>query len=180
LRAATGDELAALIATNPTGPVHIHISEQVREVNDSVAFSGKRPVEWLLSHQPVDERWCLIHATHLTEAERIWDCTVWRGGGALSDYRGQSWRRACSLPGRSWPKAGALSVLGSDSNVEITAAGEIRLLEYGQRLTQRLRNVLSGGEGSTGGALVPGLCRRWRAGPGRTRPSRSLTGPQPI
>jgi formiminoglutamate deiminase len=151
LRAATGDELAALIATNPTGPVHIHISEQMREVNDSVAFSGKRPVEWLLAHQPVDERWCLIHATHLTEDERM---GIARSGAVAGLCPITEANLGDGLfPAEPFLAEGGRIGVGSDSNVEITAAGEIRLLEYGQRLTQRLRNVLSGGEGSTGGAL---------------------------
>ena len=69
LRAVTPDELAAVVALAGAGPIHIHVAEQVKEVEDCLAWSGARPVEWLLDHAPVDERWCLIHATHMTEAE---------------------------------------------------------------------------------------------------------------
>ena len=69
LRAVAPDELAAILALSPDGPVHIHAAEQVREVEACLAWSGQRPVEWLLEHAAVDPRWCLIHATHMTEAE---------------------------------------------------------------------------------------------------------------
>ena len=69
LRAVTPGELAAILPLAKGGPVHIHVAEQVKEVEDCVAWSGARPVEWLLANAPVDGRWCLIHATHLTAAE---------------------------------------------------------------------------------------------------------------
>src|SRR5690606_21206570 len=65
LRAVTPDELLVVAELAP-GPVHIHAAEQVKEVEDSLAWSGLRPVEWLLEQGGVDARWCLIHATHLT------------------------------------------------------------------------------------------------------------------
>ena len=71
LRAVTPDELAAVLALSPTGPVHIHAAEQVKEVADCVAWSGARPVEWLLGNAAVDDRWCLIHSTHLDEGEAV-------------------------------------------------------------------------------------------------------------
>ena len=73
LRAATpemlGAAVAGLRAQDPTAPIHIHIAEQTKEVEDCLAWSGQRPVEWLLAHQPVDQHWCLVHATHMTERE---------------------------------------------------------------------------------------------------------------
>lgn len=152
LRAVTGAELDALRATHPDGPIHIHISEQMREVNDSLAHSGQRPVDWLLTHQPVDARWCLIHATHLTEAER-------RGIAASGAVVGLCPITEANLgdglfPAVDYLAEGGRAGIGSDSNVQITAAGEMRLLEYGQRLFHRQRNLLAGGEGSTGGALL--------------------------
>jgi formiminoglutamate deiminase len=69
LRAATPDQLARIIPLARGGPIHIHIAEQTKEVNDCLLWSGQRPVEWLLDHAPIDERWCLVHATHMTEAE---------------------------------------------------------------------------------------------------------------
>lgn len=152
LRAVTGAEIDALRQAHPDGPIHIHISEQMREVNDSLAHSGQRPVDWLLTHQPVDARWCLIHATHLTEAER-------RGLAASGAVVGLCPITEANLGDGLFPAVDYLAEggrlgIGTDSNVEITAAGELRLLEYGQRLFHRQRNLLAGGEGSTGGALV--------------------------
>ena len=69
LRAVTPEELRDVVRLAPTGPIHIHAAEQVKEVEDCVAWSGKRPVEWLLDNAAVNERWCLIHATHMTPAE---------------------------------------------------------------------------------------------------------------
>ena len=69
MRAATPDEITAILPLAHGGPVHIHVAEQTREVDDCLAWSGKRPVELLLDRLPVDERWCLVHATHVTDAE---------------------------------------------------------------------------------------------------------------
>lgn len=69
LRAVTPDELTAILPLAEGGPVHIHVAEQTKEVEDCIAWSGARPVEWLLDSAPVDDRWCLIHATHLTDKE---------------------------------------------------------------------------------------------------------------
>jgi formimidoylglutamate deiminase len=119
LRAVTPDELAAIVPLAEGGPVHIHAAEQIREVEECVAWSGRRPVEWLLEHAPVDRRWCLIHATHSNPTE-----------------------------------IASLANSGTDSNVLVGVADELRQLEYGQRLKHRERNVLSGGPGiSTGRAL---------------------------
>src|SRR5690606_22617827 len=69
LRAVTPEELRAILPLAEGGPVHIHAAEQVIEVEDCLAWSGRRPVEWLLDNAPVDATWCLIHATHMTDAE---------------------------------------------------------------------------------------------------------------
>ena len=69
LRAVCPDELMHLQAMAGQGPIHIHIAEQVKEVEDCLAWSGQRPVEWLLDHAQVDRRWCMVHATHMTHEE---------------------------------------------------------------------------------------------------------------
>jgi len=66
LRAVTPEELSAVVQLAQGGVIHIHVAEQTREVEECVAWSGRRPVEWLLDSQAVDERWCLVHATHAT------------------------------------------------------------------------------------------------------------------
>lgn len=151
LRAATEDEIALLLQARPKGPVHIHVAEQVREVDDCVAQSGLRPVERLLARLPVDDRWCLIHATHLTKAERQ-ALAASRAVAGLCPVTEANLGDGLFPAPEYLAEAGALGI-GTDSNVRIDLAEEVRVLEYGQRLTRRERNVLAGGPGSTGGAL---------------------------
>lgn len=152
LRAVAPDELAAIIPLADGGPVHIHAAEQVKEVEDCLAWSGRRPVQWLLEHAPVDQRWCLIHATHITSEE----VSAFAKTGAVA---GLCPITEASLgdgifPAREFLDAGGLFGVGTDSNVLVDVAGELRQLEYGQRLKHRARNVLSGGAGrSTGRTL---------------------------
>ena len=155
LRAVTPDELAAIVPLAEADPIHIHAAEQVREVEDCLAWSGRRPVEWLLEHAPVDPRWCLIHATHTTASE----VAALARTGAVA---GLCPVTEASLgdgifPAREFLDAGGRFGIGTDSNVLVGIADELRQLEYGQRLKHRERNVLSGGPGaSTGRALFNG------------------------
>lgn len=152
LRAVAPDELAAIIALAGGGPVHIHAAEQVKEVEDCLGWSGQRPVQWLLEHAPLDQRWCLIHATHMTDTE----VTAFAKTGAVA---GLCPITEASLgdgifPAREFLAAGGAFGVGTDSNVLVGVADELRQLEYGQRLKHRERNVLSGGAGrSTGRTL---------------------------
>ncbi|RXH18354.1 formimidoylglutamate deiminase [Bradyrhizobium guangzhouense] len=152
LRAVAPDEFAAIIPLANGGPVHIHAAEQVKEVEDCLAWSGQRPVQWLLEHAPVDERWCLIHATHMTDRE----VSAFASTGAVA---GLCPVTEASLgdgifPAREFLDAGGSFGVGTDSNVLVGAADELRQLEYGQRLKHRARNVLSSGAGrSTGRTL---------------------------
>ncbi|PDT88693.1 formimidoylglutamate deiminase [Bradyrhizobium sp. Y36] len=152
LRAVTPDELAAIIPLAEGGPVHIHAAEQTREVEDCLAWSGRRPVQWLLEHAPVDRRWCLIHATHMTDEE----VAGFANTGAVA---GLCPITEASLgdgifPAREFLAAGGTFGIGTDSNVLVGVADELRQLEYGQRLKHRQRNVLSHGAGrSTGRTL---------------------------
>ncbi|WP_316396167.1 formimidoylglutamate deiminase [Bradyrhizobium sp. 33ap4] len=152
LRAVAPDELAAIIPLAGADPIHIHAAEQVREVEDCLAWSGQRPVQWLLEHAPVDQRWCLIHATHMTEQE----VNALAGSGAIA---GLCPVTEASLgdgifSAREFLAAGGRFGIGTDSNVLVGVADELRQLEYGQRLKHRERNVLSGRPGtSTGRAL---------------------------
>lgn len=151
LRAVTKDELGAVFALYPKGPVHIHIAEQVREVEDCLAFSGARPVEWLLDHAPVDGRWCLIHATHMTETEvrRMAESGAVAGLCPITEANlGDG-----IFSGASFFHAGGRFGVGSDSNVDISLSGELRMFEYSQRLGTRARNVIADPNGSTGRKL---------------------------
>lgn len=157
LRAVTGDELAALLPLN-TGPVHIHIAEQLREVEACLAWSGQRPVQWLYEHAPVDERWCLVHATHITDDERA-RMVASRAVAGLCPITEANLGDGL-FPMQAFARDGGRFGVGSDSNVLIDAAEELRLLEYGQRLLLRGRNVLSPDAGqSTGRFLFEGALR---------------------
>jgi formimidoylglutamate deiminase len=151
LRAVTPDELGHVAAMAQGAPIHMHVAEQQLEVKDCIAWSGARPVEWLLANQPVDERWCLIHATHMTEGEtRALAATGAVAGlcplteGNLGDGIFQ---------GPVFASAGGRYGIGSDSNIQIDLAAELRQLEYAQRLGNRARNVMARSGGSTGRSL---------------------------
>ena len=154
LRAATPEELRAVAVLATGRPVHIHAAEQLREVDDSVAHRGARPVEWLLDHLPVDARWCVIHATHLAGAE---SGRLARSGAVA----GLCPVTEANLGDGIFPAPGFLAAggrfgIGTDSNVSIDVAGELRQLEYSQRLAFKARNVLAAPGGSTGAALHAG------------------------
>lgn len=141
LRAVTGEELAALIAMRSNGPIHIHAAEQVREVEASLAFSGARPVEWLLANAGVDQRWCLIHATHLTDAET--DALAASGAVAGLCPVTEANLGDGIFPAIRYLEAGGRIATGTDSNILIDPAQELRALEYSQRLSRRARNLLA-------------------------------------
>ena len=141
LRAVTPDELAAVVALAGGGPIHIHAAEQVREVAACVAWSGRRPVEWLLETQPVDERWCLIHATHLDDGE----CDRLAASGAVVGLCPVTEANLGDgiFPAARYLAAGGGIGAGTDSNVLIDAGAELRALEYSQRLALRRRAILA-------------------------------------
>lgn len=152
LRAATPEELTEILAFKEGGPVHIHISEQVKEVEECVVKLGARPVAWLLANAPVDHDWTLVHATHVDEQE-------------LSDIaRARAVVGLCPIteanlgdgifPVPSFLKQGGRFGIGSDSNISISLTQELRLLEYGQRLALRSRNIIADAGQSTGERLL--------------------------
>jgi formimidoylglutamate deiminase len=139
LRAISPELLVDLAGLLPDAPLHIHIAEQTREVEECLAWSGKRPVEWLLENHELDSRWCLVHATHMTDAETkalaksgaiagLCPTTEANLGDGL--YPFESFQAACGAFG-----------IGSDSHVSIDPFEELRLLDYGQRLIHRRRAV---------------------------------------
>ncbi len=135
------EAVAGLHALDAQAPVHIHIAEQTGEVEACLAWSGQRPVQWLLDHAPVDARWCLVHATHMTPDEYqraartgavagLCPTTEANLGDGIFDT--QAWRAV----GGRWG-------VGSDSHATVNAAEELQMLEYGQRLTTRQRNLIA-------------------------------------
>ena len=155
LRAATPEEIAAILPLAAGGPVHIHIAEQTKEVDDCLAWSGQRPVELLLDRLPVDGRWCLVHATHITDVEL--DGMIARQAVAGLCPITEANLGDGLFPARRFLDRDGLFGVGSDSNVLIDAAEELRILEYGQRLVLRARNALaSPAVPSTGRRLFDG------------------------
>ncbi|NWK97828.1 formimidoylglutamate deiminase [Sphingobium lactosutens] len=150
LRAVTPEQLGRL-ATMADGPVHIHVAEQVREVDDCIAWSGQRPVEWLLANMPIDRRWCFVHATHMTGTETQALATSGAVAGLCPITEANLGDGL--FPAPAFLAAGGLFGIGSDSNILIDATEELRLLEYGQRLVARGRNILAPTGGSIGGTL---------------------------
>lgn len=152
LRATTADELTDIAAMASGAPVHIHIAEQLPEVEACLAWSGARPVEWLYGHADVGPDWCLVHATHITEAERR---AIVRSGAVVGLCPITEANLGDGLfPAREFVAEFGRFGVGSDSNVEIDAAAELRLLEYGQRLAHRGRNLLANGAGQSTGASL--------------------------
>jgi len=135
------EAVAGLHAMDLTAPVHIHIAEQTAEVDACLAWSGQRPVEWLLDHAPVDARWCLIHATHMADAEYQRAAARGAVAGICPSTEANLGDGLFDMP--RWRGAGGAWGLGSDSHACVNAAEELMLLEYGQRLQFRQRNVLA-------------------------------------
>jgi formiminoglutamate deiminase len=152
LRAVTPEELTWLIELAQGSVIHIHIAEQTKEVDDCMAWSGRRPVQWLMEHAAVNERWCLVHATHVDQEES-------RAIAASNAVVGLCPITEANLGDGIFPApaflgaAGRIGV-GSDSNVRIDAAEELRTLEYSQRLAHRGRNVLASAAGSSTGRTL--------------------------
>ncbi|SFA67121.1 formimidoylglutamate deiminase [Metapseudomonas otitidis] len=141
LRAVTPDQLATVLAAEDGArPIHIHIAEQQKEVDDCLAWSGRRPLQWLYENAPVDPRWCLVHATHAEDDE----VQAMARSGAVA---GLCLTTEANLGDGIFPavdflaRGGRLGI-GSDSHVSVSVVEELRWLEYGQRLRDQRRNRL--------------------------------------
>lgn len=152
LRAVSSGDVARFSAMLPEAPVHIHAAEQEKEVADCLAWSGKRPVEWLLDHAGLDPRWCLIHATHMTEAET--DGLAASGAVAGLCPITESNLGDGIYPATRYRQKGGRYGVGTDSNVLISAFEELRVLEYSQRLRDRQRVRLADAGQSVGETLL--------------------------
>lgn len=151
LRAVSAEELRELLPLATDTPIHMHAAEQIAEVEQCLAWSGSRPVQWLLDHAPVDRRWCLVHATHVDDEE----VTRLASSGAVA---GLCPVTEANLGDGVFPASRYLAVggrfgIGTDSNVAIGVGDELRQLEYSQRLRDRARNVIGGDRPSTGRVL---------------------------
>ena len=153
-------------AMDPGIPVHIHVAEQEREVEACLEWSSARPVEWLLDHAPVDRSWCLIHATHTTPDEL--EAIVASGATVGLCPTTEADLGDGVFPLAPYVTAGGSWAVGTDSHVGRDPAGELRMLEYGQRLVSRSRNVAPGPtHRSTGRTLLEGAWAGGAAATGR-------------
>ncbi|HSS64364.1 MAG TPA: formimidoylglutamate deiminase [Gammaproteobacteria bacterium] len=142
---------------NPA-PVHIHVAEQMREVEECLAYCGRRPVEYLFDSVGVDERWCLVHATHVNDGE-INAMVASRAVAGLCPTTEANLGDG-TFPAAEFLQRGGRFGVGSDSHVSVSPTEELRLLEYGQRLAHRRRAVLaSGQQPSTGRNLYQSAAR---------------------
>ena len=153
LRAVTRESLdrIAAVAHKAHIPMHLHIAEQRREVEQCLAVYDRRPVEWLLEHYELDSNWCLVHATHMDAEETA---TLARTGAVV-----------CLCPSteanlgdglfrlQDWLQHGGNFAIGSDSQISINPFEELRWLEYGQRLITEQRNVAAMSQRHTGRSL---------------------------
>ena len=141
LRAAAPASLQALARAlqGDPGPIHIHIAEQSAEVDDCLAATGARPIEWLARELALDARWQLVHATHATPQEIAAVAACGAGVVLCPGTEANLGDGLCDLP--RWLAAGVSLSLGSDSQVTRQWPEELRWLEYGQRLALRQRNV---------------------------------------
>lgn len=148
LRAVSPEALALCATLRPDHPLHMHLAEQIPEIEEVRAAWGRRPVEWLLDNHAPDRRWTLIHLTHMTEDET-------RRLAATGAVAGLCPITESSLGdgifnGTIWQEAGGRLGFGSDSNIRISLIEELRTLEYSQRLRDTARAILAQPGRSTG------------------------------
>jgi len=151
LRATTVEGLQQAVELAATDPIHLHLAEQVAEVEELIACRGRRPVEWLFDHFNPTNQWCLIHCTQLLPHE------------ITSIAQSQAVVGLCPIteanlgdgifPAVEFLRQGGRWGIGSDSNVRISLTEELRILEYSQRLRDRNRLVIAAPEFSNGRVL---------------------------
>lgn len=167
LRAASVSQIKEVLAALPAGrPVHIHIAEQQAEVQQSLDFSGRRPVEYLMEQVGIDQRWCLVHATHLKEHEVSGIATSGAVAGLCPTTEANLGDGL--FPLEPYLAAGGRFGVGSDSHISQSPVEELRWLEYGQRLLHQRRNVAaSAGQRNVGDFLWQGALQGGAQAAGR-------------
>jgi formimidoylglutamate deiminase len=170
LRAASEESIQRIARSGLDGPIHIHVAEQLREVDECLAVTGQRPIEWLCAKAPLDRRWHLVHATHALPSEIAAVARADAGAVLCPSTEGNLGDGIVDLQG--WLAQGVGLSIGSDSQVSRSAPEELRLLEYSQRLALRVRCVGADpaqghpstgqrlwGEFERGGAAAAGFAR---------------------
>jgi formimidoylglutamate deiminase len=166
LRAVSQQGLKFAEALAPDRPIHMHLAEQVAEVEEVQAAWGKRPADWLMSVHNVNERWCLIHSTQMTPDETVRLAQTGAVAGLCPIT--ESSLGDGIFDGLRFVDAGGSYGVGSDSNIRISLAEELRTLEYSQRLNHRGRAMLATPEKSTGRVLHEAVCVGGAQAAGRT------------
>ena len=169
LRAVPEVAMREVLAALPAQvPMHIHIAEQIGEVQDCLSLRDARPVEWLQRHFEVDARWTLVHATHLS-AEETRQLAASGATVALCPTTEANLGDGL-FPLRDYLDAGGAWGIGSDSHISVSPVEELRWLEYGQRLVTRHRNIAVGANcSSVGETLLQGVLASARAATGQDR-----------
>lgn len=165
LRAVGREDLIATTRLSKDGPVHMHLAEQVAEVEEVAASWGKRPVEWLLENADVDENWCLIHCTQMQEHETLGLAKTGAVAGLCPIT--ESSLGDGIFDGVRYLNAGGTIGVGSDSNIRISLSEELRTLEYSQRLRDKSRAALATPEKSTARRLFDAVARGGAQAAGR-------------
>ncbi len=156
LRAVAPEQLCDAPLLAEGGPVHIHIAEQIPEVEEVQAAWGARPVEWAVANLPVNEQWCMIHATQMTPEETVLLAKTGAVAGLCPIT--ESNLGDGIFDGVRWMDAGGRIAIGSDSNVLISLAEEMRALDNSQRLRDNTRAALASATASTGRRILDGIC----------------------
>lgn len=154
LRAVPEDAMNAVLDSGlvDAAPIHVHIAEQLGEVQDCLAIRNARPVEWLLDHANVDSLWCLVHATHMSadETRRLAQTGAVAGLCPTTEANlGDG-----LFPLKAYRDAGGVLGIGSDSHISVSPVEELRWLEYGQRLITHRRNIAVSDAGNAFGDSV--------------------------
>ncbi|MEL6774952.1 MAG: amidohydrolase family protein, partial [Pseudomonadota bacterium] len=165
LRAVGQEDLRRFAEHFPTGPIHMHLAEQIPEVEEVHAAWGARPVEWALDNMALDDRWCLIHCTQMTPEETT---RLARSGATagLCPITESSLGDGI-FDGLRWADQGGALAIGSDSNIRISLTEELRTLEYAQRLRDNARAVFATPEHSTGRRLFDAVVQGGARATGR-------------
>ncbi len=165
LRAVGREDLIATTRLSKDGPIHMHLAEQVAEVEEVSASWGKRPVEWLLENADIDENWCLIHCTQMDEHETV-NLAKTGAVAGLCPITESSLGDGI-FDGVRYLGAGGTIGIGSDSNIRISLSEELRTLDYSQRLRDKSRAALATPEQSTGRRLFEAAAKGGAQAAGR-------------
>lgn len=157
LRAVDETGLSAAIALAGSNPLHMHLAEQVAEVEEVLEAKGKRPVDWLLDAHEVSENWCLIHCTQMTAEETLGLARTGAVAGLCPIT--ESSLGDGIFDGVNYIKAGGNIGAGSDSNIRISLSEELRTLEYSQRLRDKCRASVATEDKSTGRVLFDSVVK---------------------